>query len=131
MRRFTKKTTLSTLAVALLTVAGIGVTVVARTMAQDLEEPVRIGAICNDGWESSATGRGACSHHGGVMCWEYSDGTCTKVRAGCKSDCRDDYDSELESCKSTYDDPDDADELQQCIQNATDDYESCIKECDS
>jgi hypothetical protein len=88
MRRFTKKTTLSILASALLAVAGIGVTVVARTMAQDLEEPVRIGAICNDDWESSATGRGACSHHGGVMCWEYSDGT----------------------CKSTYDDPDDADD---------------------
>ncbi len=30
---------------------------------------VRVGAICNDGWESSATGRGACSHHGGVNYW--------------------------------------------------------------
>jgi antitoxin component YwqK of YwqJK toxin-antitoxin module len=29
----------------------------------------RVGAICNDGWESSATGRGACSHHGGVNYW--------------------------------------------------------------
>lgn len=38
----------------------------------------RIGAICNDGWTSSATGSGACSHHGGVSCWRYSDGTCTK-----------------------------------------------------
>ena len=28
--------------------------------------PKRIGAICNDGSYSSATGRGACSHHGGV-----------------------------------------------------------------
>jgi len=37
----------------------------------------RVGAICNDGWQSSATGRGACSHHGGVNCWLYSDGTCT------------------------------------------------------
>lgn len=42
------------------------------------EERYRIGAICNGGWESDATGRGACSHHGGVMCWKYSDGTCTK-----------------------------------------------------
>jgi hypothetical protein len=32
---------------------------------------VRIGAICRDGWESSATGRGACSHHGGVDHWLY------------------------------------------------------------
>ncbi len=32
----------------------------------------RIGAICNDGTRSSATGRGACSHHGGVARWLYS-----------------------------------------------------------
>jgi hypothetical protein len=38
----------------------------------------RIGALCSDGTHSSATGRGACSHHGGVNCWLYSDGTCTK-----------------------------------------------------
>lgn len=29
----------------------------------------RTGAICSDGWRSSATGRGACSHHGGVSTW--------------------------------------------------------------
>ena len=38
----------------------------------------RVGAMCNDGTNSSATGSGACSHHGGVRCWQYSDGTCTK-----------------------------------------------------
>ena len=38
---------------------------------------VRVGATCKDGSGSTATGRGACSHHGGVSCWEYSDGTCT------------------------------------------------------
>lgn len=26
----------------------------------------RVGAICNDETYSTATGRGACSHHGGV-----------------------------------------------------------------
>jgi hypothetical protein len=31
---------------------------------------VRIGAYCNDGWESNATGRGACSQHGGVDIWK-------------------------------------------------------------
>jgi chemotaxis protein histidine kinase CheA len=31
----------------------------------------RTGAICNDGWSSSATGRGACSSHGGVRYWTY------------------------------------------------------------
>ena len=39
---------------------------------------VRVGAICVDGTTSNATGSGACSHHGGVRCWQYSDGTCTK-----------------------------------------------------
>ena len=29
----------------------------------------RYGAICRDGTRSSATGRGACSHHGGVWTW--------------------------------------------------------------
>jgi hypothetical protein len=37
----------------------------------------RIGAICIDGTLSNATGSGACSSHGGVACWRYSDGTCT------------------------------------------------------
>ncbi len=35
----------------------------------------RIGAICNDGTQSSATGSGACSHHLGVRWWVYNDGT--------------------------------------------------------
>jgi hypothetical protein len=35
----------------------------------------RIGAICSDGWESSATGRGACSWHGGVEEWLYETET--------------------------------------------------------
>ena len=39
---------------------------------------VRVGAICVDGTTSNATGGGACSHHGGVRCWQYSDGSCTK-----------------------------------------------------
>ena len=29
----------------------------------------RVGAVCKDGTGSSATGRGACSHHGGVSYW--------------------------------------------------------------
>jgi competence protein ComEC len=37
----------------------------------------RIGAVCRDGTLSNATGSGACSSHGGVACWRYSDGTCT------------------------------------------------------
>lgn len=29
----------------------------------------RVGAVCNDGTKSKATGRGACSNHGGVKYW--------------------------------------------------------------
>ncbi len=32
---------------------------------------VRVGAWCNDGTYSNATGSGACSHHGGVAEWVY------------------------------------------------------------
>ena len=31
----------------------------------------RVGAVCNDGWISTATGQGACSHHDGVDYWLY------------------------------------------------------------
>lgn len=31
----------------------------------------RVGAVCRDGTRSSATGRGTCSHHGGVDHWLY------------------------------------------------------------
>lgn len=31
----------------------------------------RVGAICMDGTRSYATGRGACSWHGGVSTWLY------------------------------------------------------------
>ena len=53
------------------------------------------------------------------------------IWAGCKSDCRDEYDSEVESCKALHDEPDDADDLQMCIQAAKDNYDSCIEECDN
>lgn len=35
------------------------------------QQRYRVGAICRDGWQSHATGRGACSHHGGVSEWLY------------------------------------------------------------
>jgi len=53
------------------------------------------------------------------------------IWAGCISDCKHEYEAEVESCKSQYDDPEDADDLQQCIQNAEDEYQSCIDECTS
>ena len=50
---------------------------------------------------------------------------------GCKSDCRDEYESERDHCLLMYDDPDDADDLQACIENAKSTYEDCIEECES
>ena len=31
----------------------------------------KIGAICEDGWQSYSIGSGTCSHHGGVETWRY------------------------------------------------------------
>jgi hypothetical protein len=55
----------------------------------------------------------------------------TLVWAGCISDCKDEYDSEVESCKLMYEDPDEADDLQQCIQNAKEEYQLCVEQCTS
>jgi len=51
--------------------------------------------------------------------------------AGCKSDCREEYESEVESCKEQYDDPGDADMLRMCIKDAKSEYQSCIDECEN
>ena len=61
---------------ALFTVVLAGVMTFGGLQAQTAR--YRIGATCKDGTTSTATGSGACSHHGGVSCWQYSDGTCTK-----------------------------------------------------
>ena len=51
--------------------------------------------------------------------------------AGCKSDCREAYDTAVESCKAIYDDPNDAGMLATCLDDAKSEYESCIHECES
>ena len=51
--------------------------------------------------------------------------------SGCKTDCRDDYESARDTCLLTYSDPDDADDLQMCLQDAKSTYEDCIEECES
>jgi hypothetical protein len=51
--------------------------------------------------------------------------------AGCKSDCKEDYESEVESCKEQYDDPSDAEELKVCIDDAKSEYQACIEECEN
>ena len=53
------------------------------------------------------------------------------VYAGCKADCADEYDSAKEDCVSQYDDPEDAGDLQTCLQDAASDYEDCIYKCNT
>jgi len=54
-------------------------TPIPTTTALPIVEPtvkpvqVRCGAMCKDGTRSNATGRGACSSHGGVDYWLYCD----------------------------------------------------------
>ena len=50
--------------------------------------------------------------------------------ADCKSECQDEYESEIKSCKEQYDNPGDSIELQTCIDSANGDYGSCIDECE-
>ena len=53
------------------------------------------------------------------------------VWAGCKSDCRDEYTAEVESCNRRYDEPDDADDLRRCVENAKETYDGCVEECEN
>ena len=50
--------------------------------------------------------------------------------ADCKSDCQDEYQSEVESCKTLQDDPDEADELRICFDDAKSEYEAWVNECE-
>ena len=45
--------------------------VIAKRIYQESSSSYRIGAYCNDGTKSFATGSGACSWHGGVDDWIY------------------------------------------------------------
>ncbi len=53
------------------------------------------------------------------------------VHAGCKSDCADEYRAAKDDCLALHDDPDEADELRLCLDNAYSDYEDCMNQCDS
>ena len=51
--------------------------------------------------------------------------------ADCKSDCQNDYQSEVNSCKAQFSDPDDAEDLTTCMDDARREYESCLEECET
>lgn len=48
----------------------------------------RVGAVCEDGRQSRSTGRGTCSHHGGVSDWKYEPGEQTRTLAECQVEAR-------------------------------------------
>jgi len=48
----------------------------------------------------------------------------TSAHAGCKSD----YQDAIESCHLMHDDPSEADDLAMCIQDAQDEYQSCVND---
>jgi hypothetical protein len=50
--------------------------------------------------------------------------------ADCKSECKDTYDMTVSDCQTEYDGPYDTNERQKCIDEARDEYESCIKKCE-
>jgi hypothetical protein len=54
------------------------------------------------------------------------------AHATCGAECDSQYSSAIDDCRSQYgDDPADADDLTNCIQEARDDYRSCLDDCGS
>jgi hypothetical protein len=49
--------------------------------------------------------------------------------ADCKTDCEQDYKTATEECQTTYNVTNDADQLQNCLDQAKADYEPCLEEC--
>jgi len=53
------------------------------------------------------------------------------IHAGCISDCKDEYESDVEDCSLTNDEPEDAATHKMCLDEAQADYRDCVKECQS
>jgi hypothetical protein len=53
-----------------------------------------------------------------------------RVSGSCGANCDLTYGSDIKSCHLMYgSDPDDAEDLSECIQTARDDYRSCLDDC--
>ncbi len=53
-----------------------------------------------------------------------------KAVAACGEDCDSDYQSATENCQLMYgDNPEEAEDLSMCVQNARDEYRSCVENC--
>jgi hypothetical protein len=53
----------------------------------------------------------------------------TTALPACGEDCDSTYQSDVDSCHVQFSDPEDADDLANCIQNARDDYRTCVEDC--
>lgn len=51
------------------------------------------------------------------------------VWATCVTDCKDEYHAAVRHCKIMHDDPEDSDTLQACLDEARDDYQHCVGDC--
>jgi len=56
--------------------------------------------------------------------------TRSAILANCFSDCKDQYESEVESCKSTYNDPADPYAQGKCVTKARDEFYGCLDKCE-
>lgn len=54
-----------------------------------------------------------------------------QVWADCKSDCRAEYKSKVDSCESLYNNPEDSNTLRRCLDTGKDQYDSCINKCEN
>ena len=61
----------STIAIIIVLVSIVLVSIQYYRGDHPIYSSARSGAVCNDGWQSNATGSGACSHHGGVAYWTH------------------------------------------------------------
>jgi hypothetical protein len=53
----------------------------------------------------------------------------TLVWASCISECDEKLDSAIAECKMQYDNLNNADDLQKCIDSAKEDHQSCVEHC--
>lgn len=76
--RYVKSESITLAAVSEITAIGTYIAPAAPVQTYSAPAPtqtqssVRTGATCKDGSHSTATGSGACSHHGGVAVWLYN-----------------------------------------------------------
>ena len=59
----------------------------------------------------------------------YSQNTCS-ARASCRSDCDDQYASNIQSCSSLLNGSSNPESLEACMNNTERTYDTCLEECE-